>query len=140
MVAVLEGATTPMGQPRQRCLVSLVVSRLRGADIRVGTSPSLVLEGFVTTDEAREAAWREWYRIAKHQPFLENVETGFNAGWNARGQHDKEQIAAARRDFDTLNRFVRAVTADVETHPAVCQCIVCVALRALADQSAEATG
>lgn len=43
--------------------------------------------------EAREAAWLEWYRVAKHQPFLENVETGFTAGWDARGGYDEQRIA-----------------------------------------------
>lgn len=104
----------------------------------------------MTTDEAQEAAWREWYRIAKHQPFLENVETGFNAGWNARGQHDKEQIAALEQAArmwlvhtgphyteDGLPNRVRRALGE-EPFP-VCECWSCSDKREGAGQSEEAT-
>lgn len=61
----------------------------------------------MTTDEAREAAWREWFRVAKHQPFLVNVETGFDAGWDARGEYDAQQIAALKIELAAVETLLK---------------------------------
>lgn len=92
-------------------------------------------------EEAREAAWREWFRVAKHQPFLVNVETGFDAGWDARGEYDKEQIAALKSGIQ--NMMDAAVLGPSPDHPKQTESEVLLAiwqtgrraLRALAGQS-----
>lgn len=92
----------------------------------------------MTTDEAREAAWREWAGL-DHAHAV--ARTAFTAGWDARGQHDKEQIAALvtyvqhRDDCYAAGR--RALIAGRATE---CVCGLNEALRALAGQSEETTG
>lgn len=51
----------------------------------------------MTTDEARDAAWREYLESELQHPESLRALDGhscYDAGWSARGQHDKEQIAA----------------------------------------------
>lgn len=45
----------------------------------------------MTIDEAREAAWREYN---EHDFQTGELHEAHAHGWDARGQHDKEQIAA----------------------------------------------
>lgn len=102
----------------------------------------------MTTDEAREAAWREHVRQI---PLLSRMESkslhvrvtklGYEAGWGARGEYDKEQIAALvayvqHRD-DCYAAGHRALIAGRATE---CVCGLNDALRALAGQSEEDTG
>ena len=97
----------------------------------------------MTTDEAQEAAWREWAGI-DHTHAV--ARTAFTAGWDARGQHDKEQIAAlveavrrahgyhATIGITTNGSYVRVVPFDD------CGIVVCALARKFAGQSEEATG
>lgn len=109
----------------------------------------------MTTDEAREAAWREHVRQI---PLLSRMESkslhvrvtklGYEAGWGARGEYDKEQIAALRDALDRAIQllehgdFRNGVTDPTGTldEGVVLAGGLIGELRALAGQSEEATG
>lgn len=106
----------------------------------------------MTTDEAREAAWREWWDlvVGDDEPGEDTHDPHFNfmGGWDARGQHDAQQIAALVALLERAMYILDDAAPYISDHVAIYDAATTLVdeiwdathARALAGQSEEAMG